>query len=790
MATSPPPDAPRPPAAPRRHGDAPDDAPPPPKTYSWRELLPRMEEIRAVATDQFIAAWRNPRAKYTPVFTWHETMGYLIVKRDPAARRAVLSPRAAAVAREMGCADPSPDDPLLSPADEATRTRWHTAHACFALRCDPPVTRAFSFARLALETQECLAARRRLLKARLRPDEMLLSISQFPLLGAGTYVEGQTPPGGPLLRSQILSDACVDPDPAFVLEIGGISDRRGAVPYTGIPVFRDTNTPWPFVDPDLPASSPAAAAAPPSVPPPVPGDSGRDSACSMSNGAAVAAAAAAAAAVATTTTATAAAAPDSAAKPAPPESSKEAPRSATSEQPSNRNCVLLDSPLFGIGSGGALSVTMCAADLDEARLLFDHLAPVSAIMMALTAATPIVKGHLVDRDCYWDVRCGTTDDRTAQERAIAPLTTAKGHLRKSRFDTIDTYIGHDNPAAGPPVRKQYNDAQFSYDRAVYWKLKEGVGVDDLLALHIAHLFVRDIHWAPERMLSASTKSSRRENGANGASSAKDHHHHPRKAADNEHFRRLLGCNRQNVCLYPPNTRGSGSGWEVGFESLEVQLTDAENAAFITFIVLLSRVIISYRLNLYLPISLMDQNMARAQKVNAAQEQLFYFRRDLFGGRDGKSGGSGRISRRGNMASLRQPAALHASIAPGATASKHANGRSAGQPENAEYVELTIDEIFNGSKAYGVVGILNIIYSYLPTMRLEYEVEQALRRQLNLVKRRASGKLCTLATWMRNFVRCHPDYRHDSVVPPSTNYDLLCAMNAIEEGTLAAPELLG
>ncbi|KAJ1843342.1 glutamate--cysteine ligase, partial [Coemansia sp. RSA 2708] len=112
------------------------------------------------------------------------------------------------------------------------------------------------------------------------------------------------------------------------------------------------------------------------------------------------------------------------------------------------------------------------------------------------------------------------------------------------------------------------------------------------------------------------------------------------------------------------------------------------------------------------------------------------------------------------------------------------------PESAEYVELTVDEIINGSDTYRVTGILNIIFNYLHTMRLEYDVEQALRRQLMLIKKRASGKLCTLASWMRNYVQSHPDYAQDSVVPQSVNYDLLRTMNDIEEGRVAAPELLG
>ncbi|KAJ2788864.1 hypothetical protein H4R20_007289, partial [Coemansia guatemalensis] len=79
-------------------------------------------------------------------------MGYVIVKRDDAARRIVLSPRMPEILKEMGCAlDPSayyshPDIPdkqgsnnsrggaAMAPADDAAKTCWRPAHARFALR--------------------------------------------------------------------------------------------------------------------------------------------------------------------------------------------------------------------------------------------------------------------------------------------------------------------------------------------------------------------------------------------------------------------------------------------------------------------------------------------------------------------------------------------------------------------------------------------------------------------------------------------------------------------------------
>ncbi|KAJ1812286.1 glutamate--cysteine ligase, partial [Coemansia sp. RSA 2598] len=636
---------------------------------------------------------------------------------------------------------------------------------------------------LATEISECLRARRRLLKSKLGPDEMLLSISQFPLLGSGVYIDEQTRTNGKQLRSLILSENCLNPMQPFTLEIAGIIDRRGVVPYTAVPVYRDRNTAWPFVDRDLSPETLDFGILQSTVGVDGSYNNSRNNSVVHSTNTSPGFAAAcnvnatfAAAAAAQNKSATAAAAAAPKGTEGWPYAVTPSPRPLMFEMPSNKNCLLLDSPLFGIGSGGVLRVTFCAADLDEARTLYDQLAPICAIMTALTAATPIVKGYLTDRDCYWDVQCSAVDDRSAQERGIVPLTTAKGTLLKSRFGSIDTYLGPGPTSNDMSFHPEFNDCQYTYDSNSYWKMKNG-GVDHLLSQHVARLFIRDLHYASAEMLGESPES--KDAGSDEG---------PKPTSDGqEHFKRFLGCNRQNVCLYPPNTR-AGSGWEVEFMSLEVQLTDAENAAFITFMILLSRVIISYKLNLYLPISLMDQNMSRAQKVSAVVNQLFFFRRDLFSGRDGKSGSTGRISRRGNGGG----SSWHTTHSPGSPSERSAFHRQLGNglSDTAEYVELTVDEILNGSKKYRVTGLLNIILSFLPTMRLEYDVEQQLRRQLWLVKKRASGKLCTLAAWMRVFVQSHPEYKHDSVVTPSINYDMLRTMNDIEEGRIRAPELLG
>jgi hypothetical protein len=62
--------------------------------------------------------------------------------------------------------------------------------------------------------------------------------------------------------------------------------------------------------------------------------------------------------------------------------------------------------------------------------------------------------------------------------------------------------------------------------------------------------------------------------------------------------------------------------------MEVQLTDLENAAFTVFVVLVTRVILAFDLNLYIPLSKVDENLKRAHKRSAVTGQRFFWRRHM------------------------------------------------------------------------------------------------------------------------------------------------------------------
>ncbi|XP_036355100.1 glutamate--cysteine ligase catalytic subunit-like [Octopus sinensis] len=60
----------------------------------------------------------------------------------------------------------------------------------------------------------------------------------------------------------------------------------------------------------------------------------------------------------------------------------------------------------------------------------------------------------------------------------------------------------------------------------------------------------------------------------------------------------------------------------------VQLTDFENAAFVVFMLLLTRTIVTFKLNLLILITKVDENFPPAQKPDAINKEKFHFRKDV------------------------------------------------------------------------------------------------------------------------------------------------------------------
>ncbi|TCD70319.1 hypothetical protein EIP91_003948 [Steccherinum ochraceum] len=421
--------------------------------------------------------------------------------------------------------------------------------------------------------------------------------------------------------------------------------------------------------------------------------------------------------------------------------------------------VYMDAMGFGMGCS-CLQLTFQSCNITHARRLYDALVPIAPIMLAVTAASPLWRGLIADVDCRWDVVAGSVDDRTEEERGLKPLQNDRFRIPKSRYGSVSLYISDEWPN-----RPEYNDIEAPIDAGIFERLK-GHGIDAPLAKHISHLFIRD----PIVVFSETI--------------------HQDDTASNDHFENIQSTNWQTVRFKPPPVN-SPIGWRVEFRSMEVQPTDFENAAFAVFVVLLSRAILNYNMNLYIPISKVDENMARAQKRDAINTQKFYFRKDVFPpgvqsplSSPNSSGLSSPVDPTGNGILRPKSKKLGNCFPP---APKPEAGQELGPVED-EYDEYTLDEIFNG-KGETFPGLIQLIYAYLETLEVDESERQRIEDYMDLVKRRASGALQTPATWMRNFVRSHPAYKFDSVVSQEINYDLMVAIDEIERGERQAPEFI-
>ncbi|GAB1597714.1 glutamate--cysteine ligase catalytic subunit-like [Argonauta hians] len=380
--------------------------------------------------------------------------------------------------------------------------------------------------------------------------------------------------------------------------------------------------------------------------------------------------------------------------------------------------IYMDAMGFGMGCC-CLQLTFQACNIGEARLLYDHLAPICPIMMALSAASPIYRGYLANTDCRWGVIVQAVDDRTREERGLEPLKNDRFLINKSRYDSIDSYLSEEG--------RLYNDIQLVYDTELCNELKDA-GIDDLLSQHIAHLFIRD----PISLFKEKLDQD--------------------DSADTDHFENIQSTNWQSLRFKPPPV-DSNIGWRVEFRPMEVQLSDFENAAYVVFIVLVTRAILTFKLNFLIPISKVDENMATAQQNDAARLGKFYFRKDII--------------------TVNSPP-------------EAAECAGCCERMSEKYTLMTINEIINGKEDFP--GLVPMVNKYLDYIECDVDTRCTVLQYLKLISKRASGELLTMAQWSRQFVTNHQDYKHDSVVSDKISYDLLMEYEKIANGEQDCPQL--
>ncbi|KIY44398.1 glutamate-cysteine ligase catalytic subunit [Fistulina hepatica ATCC 64428] len=645
----------------------------------WSEAQKYANHVRYHGITQFLHTWDRLKDRHGDVLLWGDEIEYMVVSFDKETRNATLSLRQSEILQKL---ESIADNICANRDNKIAAPTFHPEYGRYMLESTPGSPYTGSITDL-LSVESNMRYRRDLARQHLKPNEIPFTFTSFPRLGTPGQFTDQyyDPADATSSHSLFLPEEIANPHIRFPTLTANIRRRRGSKVVINLPIFIDTNTPRPFVDPTIPWH-----------------------------------------------------------------------RNVYREDPEAKNGaalldhIYMDAMGFGMGCC-CLQLTFQACNVSEARTMYDGLIPVGPILLALSAASPLWRGYISDVDCRWNVIAGSVDDRTEEERGLKPLKKDRFKIPKSRYDSVDLYISKTRVN-----RPEYNDSDVPYDEEIRRRLIDH-GIDELLAKHIAHLFIRD-------PLVVFTETIDQDDTTSA-----------------DHFENIQSTNWQTLRFKPPPPN-SKIGWRVEFRSMEVQPTDFENAAFAVFVVLLSRAILSFHLNFYIPITKVDENMARAQRRGAATDGKFFFRKDVY-----PSGSSSSSSVSSSDEETRPKTTKLENCFPPLPPVQ--NGVNHPIPVEEEYEEMSLNEIMNGkvmrlisekklwdSRAQengSFPGFLGLINSYLDTVDI--------------------SSLQTPATWIRNFVRSHPAYRRDSVVSQEINYDLMVAIDEIERGLRREPTLL-
>lgn len=405
------------------------------------------------------------------------------------------------------------------------------------------------------------------------------------------------------------------------------------------------------------------------------------------------------------------------------------------------DAVVLDNPIYGVGSCG-LQITFGVRDLQETLFLHDQLSIIAPLTTALTAASPILKGAFVSTDARFDHTGSVVDDRQSEDLTPTP-----------RWSLSPLYLQE-----LPEVRALNQTSRLTTDvEKQCTKQFEAEGIPSLLSEYLAYTVCRPPLLHP-KLVSDDSDATKRTGDTTELSEAKI-------SRLESHLSNLYPAVRLKLPTWP--LADNSLPWRLEFRAMEVPLNDFECAAMLVFLRLLKQAILDFRLELRIPMRLLEENMDRAHAAGAVRSQKFWF----------------------NVSNKLEPSPLR-------------------QQVNGEYsspgfgiTELSSDEIINGQsqsqspsqpansngshetppirKTKPYPGLLHYIRQTLTTTATneglsETEVTK-FEKYLTFISKRASGAISTPAQWTRDFIAGHPEYKGQGDVSPEVYHDMLCAI---------------
>lgn len=733
----------------------------------WHEAKQYNEHVRDNGITQLINIFKqHSKTRLNDKFYWGDEVEYMLVDINDESKTARLSIDKDYILDDLN----DPEKPESYNKAIENDVSFHPEYGRFMIEATPLKPYNGDFICDYIYVEKNMIKRRKISESELPSNIKPLTLTSFPRMGCDIFTSPNAKPIGPASQSLFLPDEIINRHARFPTLTANIRKRRGHKVAINLPIYPDVNTK--LLDDSIPKN--------------------RDYF-----------------------------------------NSDLEPWIGASKP----GFVYMDSMGFGMGSS-CLQITVQAKDISQARYLYDSLAPLTPIMLSLSAAAPIFKGFLVDQDVRWNVISGAVDDRTFIERDEEPypgydffggldveeevkdhmnnlgggkgingdriinefgdtnlrinkLTKPIQKIPKSRYESIDNYLSDENYKFNDKksyFNEIYNDIYSPINEKIYNRLIESKLFDPILAKHFAHLFIRDPLVIFNERINQDNELS------------------------NDHFENIQSTNWQTLRFKPPALYPNGEnlsekpGWRVEFRPMEIQLTDFENAAYSNFITLVSKAILKYNPNYYIPISKIDNNMKIAHRVDSVLKDKFWFKNPkLWNLKNSDFIGYDltwfdRFINQGNDELINDKVYLNGYFEDPLNLEVEEESPDVGNSDENES-KLTVNEIINGNNIFP--GLIKMIIKLIATDLIPDTLKDnnhcnlnelagdllTLQQYLKLISYRASGKIPTIANWLRNQVLQSPLYNQDSKVSDELNYELIKKSQIISDLDFNHPELL-
>ncbi|CAE6435924.1 unnamed protein product [Rhizoctonia solani] len=218
---------------------------------SWEEGKKHADYIREHGITQFLNVWRKLKDREGDTLLWGDEIEYMVVSYDDENKNARLSLRQSEILAKL-------QDVVLDlcndcPASAGSVPTFHPEYGRYMLESTPGAPYNGTVSNL-LEVERNMRYRRKLAKAYLLPHEVPMTITSFPRLGVReVFTDPPTDPAGATSsHSLFLPEEITNPHARFPTLTANIRRRRGSKVAINVPIYFDTNTPKPFIDPTIP----------------------------------------------------------------------------------------------------------------------------------------------------------------------------------------------------------------------------------------------------------------------------------------------------------------------------------------------------------------------------------------------------------------------------------------------------------------------------------------------------------------------------------------------------------